>query len=59
MLPFYLADKTRVEYYAKALSKLYIMDFDVLKPVLEPNYSRTGKTAKNQPEVWSFVLLTS
>ena len=59
VLPVYLADKSRVEYYAKALSKLYILDLDVLKPVLEPYYSYTGKPAKNQPEVFrSFVLMS-
>jgi len=59
ILPVYLADKSRVEYYAKALSKLYILDLDVLKPVLEPYYSYTGKPAKNQPEIFrSFVLMS-
>jgi len=59
VLPIYIEDKARVEYYAKALSKLYIMDLDVLKPVLEPYYSHTGKPAKNQPEIFrSFVLMS-
>src|SRR5690554_2269637 len=59
VLPVYLADKSRVEYYTKALSKLYILDLDILKPVLEPYYSYTGKPAKNQPEIFrSFVLMS-
>lgn len=58
-LPIYLADKCRVEYYAKSLSKLYILDLDTLKIILEPYYSRTGKPAKNQPEIFrSFVLMS-
>ncbi len=59
VLPTYLAERSRVEYYAKALSKLYILDIDVLKPVLKPTYSHTGKPAKNQPEIFrSFVLMS-
>jgi hypothetical protein len=59
VLPIYLADKPRVEDYSKALSKLYIMDLDVIKPILESYYSHTGKPAKNQPEIFrSFVLMS-
>ena len=59
ILPIYVENRSRVEYYAKALSKLYTMDLDVLKPVLEPYYSHTGKPAKNQPEIFrSFVLMS-
>jgi hypothetical protein len=45
-LPIYLADKARIEYYSKAPFKRYIMSLDVIKPVLEPYYSHTGKPAK-------------
>lgn len=57
ILPFYITQKASVEYYQTAFSKLYILDLDVLKPVLEPYYSHTGKPSKNQAEIFrSFVL---
>ncbi|MGF7401347.1 hypothetical protein PGH24_00775 [Thermoanaerobacterium thermosaccharolyticum] len=57
--PIYASDKNRVLQFSEALSKLYNLDLDVLKPVVEPYYSNTGSPAKNQPEVFrSFVLMS-
>lgn len=57
--PIYASDKNRVLQFSEALSKLYNLDLDVLKLVLEPYYSNTGSPAKNQPEVFrSFVLMS-
>jgi len=58
-LPLYSTNKERVEYYATALAKLYLLDLDPLKPILETLFSPTGKPAKNQPEIFrSFVLMS-
>lgn len=59
VLFFYESDKPRVTRLAKALSKLYLLDLDVLKPILLPYYSNTGAPAKHQPEIFrSFVLMS-
>jgi len=53
------ADKDNVLQYKKALSKLYILDLDSLKPLLAGHYSITGAPAKNQPElIRSFILMS-
>ena len=57
--PFYIADKNRVMYYSKSLSKLYLLDLDPLKTILKPHYSHTSTPAKHQPEIFrSFVLMS-
>lgn len=59
ILPFFKADKDNVLQYKKALSKLYILDLDSLKPLLAPCYSITGAPAKYQPElIRSFILMS-
>jgi hypothetical protein len=59
VLSFYTTDPNRVNYYSIALSKLYLLDLDLLKPILEPFYSQTGSPAKFQPEIFrSFVLMS-
>src|SRR5680860_445533 len=59
VLLFYQSDKPRVTRLAKALSKLYILDLDALKPILQPYYSNTGAPAKHQLEIFrSFVLMS-
>jgi hypothetical protein len=53
------ADKDNVLQYKKALSKLYILDLDSLKPLLAGHYSITGAPVKNQPElIRSFILMS-
>jgi hypothetical protein len=57
--PFYESDSSNVLQYEKALSKLYILDLDLLLPLLAPYYSVTGAPAKNQPElIRSFILMS-
>ena len=59
LLPIYLADKMRVSQYADILSKLYLLDLDLIKPLLDKVYSHTGAPANFQPEVFrSFVLMS-
>ena len=59
VLLFYQSEKPRVTRLAKALSKLYILDLDSLKPILQPYYSNTGAPAKHQQEIFrSFVLMS-
>jgi len=59
LLPYYLADEKCVSQYADALSKLYFLDLDRIKPLLAPFYSHTGTPAKHQPEIFrSFVLMS-
>ena len=59
VLKLYLLDKSNVDFYSQALSKLYILDLDVLKPLLQPCFSTTGKPSNQQPEIFrSFVLMS-
>ena len=59
VLPIYASDRKRVEYYSTALSKLYILDLDTIKPLLEPLFSNTGTPSNQQPEIIrSFILMT-
>ncbi len=57
--PIFLSDRPLVEQYEIALSKLYTLDLDPLKSVLQDHYSHTGAPAENQPELFrSFILMT-
>ena len=57
--PFYTSNRPTVEFYCDALTKLYILDLDMLKPLLEPRFSNTGKPSNQQPEIFrSFVLMS-
>ncbi len=59
ILPFFESDKNNVLQYEDALSKLYILDLDPLKPLLSGYYSTTGTPARNQPElIRSFILMS-
>ena len=59
IFPLFQADEKNVLQYEKALSKLYILDLDPLKPLLADFYSITGAPAKNQPElIRSFILMS-
>ena len=59
IFPFFESDKANVLQYEDALSKLYILDLDPLKPLLAGYYSITGAPARNQPElVRSFILMS-
>ena len=56
---FYREDSNAIMQYQRALSKLYILDLDPLKPVLAGYYSNTGAPAKHQPElIRSFLLMS-
>lgn len=57
--PIFLSDKSLVKLYEKALSKLYSLDLDPLKPIIEGYYSHTGAPATFQPELFrSFTLMS-
>lgn len=59
LIPIYLSDKPLVEQYDKALSKLYSLDLDPIKTIIEGYYSHTGTPALNQPELLrSFILMS-
>jgi hypothetical protein len=59
IMPFFESDPKNVIQYEKALSKLYIIDLDPLKPLLAEYYSSTGAPARNQPElIRSFILMS-
>jgi len=46
--------------YKDAISKLYLLDLDCLKPIIAPLYSHTGRKAEYQPEIFrSLVLMSS
>jgi hypothetical protein len=57
--PLFLSDRPLVDQYEKALSKLFSLDLDPLKPIIAGRYSHTGAPAINQPELFrSFVLMS-
>jgi hypothetical protein len=59
LLQFYINNKITVEFYSKALTKLYILDLDILKALLKPRFSTTGKPSNQQPEIFrSFILMS-
>jgi len=43
--------------YQAPISKLYILDLDPLKKLLEPCYSPTGRPSVNQPEIFRSLVL--
>jgi len=59
LLHFYIDNKINVQFYCKALTKLYILDLDILKALLNPRFSTTGKPLNQQPEIFrSFILMS-
>jgi len=49
-----------VREYKDEITKLYLLDLDVLKPIISPLYSHTGRKSEHQPEIFrSFVLMSS
>ena len=59
LLPVYLVDKLRVSQYDDVLSKLYLLDLDRIKPLLDKVYSHIGAPSHHQPEIFrSFVLMS-
>lgn len=59
IMPYFVEDHKNAEQYEAALSKLYMLDLDPLKPLVSQYYSVTGAPAKNQPElIRSFVLMS-
>src|SRR5674536_294432 len=58
-LSLHIIDKLTVEFYTEALSKLYILDLDVLKLLFKPCFSNTGKPSNQKPEIFrSFILMS-
>ncbi|NPV27267.1 MAG: hypothetical protein HPY81_07470 [Firmicutes bacterium] len=54
-----MANKDRLSQYADILTKLYLLDLDRIKPLLDEVYSHTGVPSKLQPEIFrSFVLMS-
>ena len=49
----------KVKFYADALEKVYILDLDLLKELIKPQYSSHGRPAVNQPELFRAVVLAS
>ncbi|APM40795.1 hypothetical protein [Clostridium kluyveri] len=59
LLSLYTQSKTSLNFYSEALSKLYILDLDVIKPLIQPCFSNTGKPSNQQPEIFrSFILMS-
>jgi hypothetical protein len=42
---------------AHSISKLYLLNLDLLFPIIKPLYSNTGRSAKNQQGIRSLVLM--
>ena len=43
--------------YYDIMSKLWLLDLDLLKPVIAPYYSSTGRPAEYQPEMYRAFLI--
>ena len=43
--------------YEAPISKLFILDLDLLKPLIAPHYSAIGRPSINQPEIFRSLLL--
>jgi hypothetical protein len=44
--------------YERSISKVYILNLDLLKPLIAPCYSQTGRMSKNQPEIFrAFIIM--
>jgi hypothetical protein len=51
--------EAQIKFHAGALEKVYILDLDSLKELIEPRYSSTGRPAMHQPEIFRAVVLAS
>ncbi|APM40803.1 hypothetical protein [Clostridium kluyveri] len=59
LLSLYTQSKTSLNFYSEALSKLYILDSDVIKPLIQPCFSNTGNPSNQHPEIFrSFILMS-
>jgi len=46
--------------YENEISRVFILNLDLLKPIIEPLYSTTGRPSNLQPEIFrSFILMNS
>jgi hypothetical protein len=45
--------------YERSISKLYILNLDLLKPIIAPLYSNIGRPSINQPEIFRALVLMS
>lgn len=54
----YKSNPERINLLQAPLSKLYLLDLDILRDILRPYYSHTGRPATLQPEIFrSFSLM--
>ena len=57
--PIFLSDRSLIRQYEKALSKIFSLNLDPIKPLIKSRYSHTGAPANNQPELFrSFILMS-
>jgi hypothetical protein len=54
---FFLTDRERVIELAHSISKLYLLNLDLLFPIIKPLYSNTGRSAKNQQGIIRSLVL--
>lgn len=57
LLLFWKTDRSRVKDMEKSISKLYLLNLDPLLPIIQPLYSNTGCSAKNQLGIIRFLIL--
>ena len=43
--------------YERSISKVYILNLDLLKPLIAPCYSPIGRLSKNQPEIFRALII--
>ncbi|WP_346962497.1 hypothetical protein [Clostridium sp.] len=59
LMEIYKINTTIMEYYSSSIDKLYNLNLDVIKPLISPMYSLTGKPSNQQPEMLrSFILMS-
>ena len=52
-----VGEPAKVNFHAKALEKVYALNLDPLKELVEPMYSPIGRPAVNQPEIFRAMVL--
>jgi len=59
LMEIYETNTTIVEYYSSRIYKFYNLNLDVIKPLINPMYSLTGKPSNQQTELLrSFILMS-
>ncbi|AOZ74096.1 hypothetical protein AC231_14710 [Clostridium pasteurianum] len=49
--------RKKLDFYSNSIKKLTSLNLDPLKSVLEPYYSKTGRPALNQSEIFRSIIL--